>query len=164
MLDEIDLSTPENFVNHLWPLAEKSAIKLGVAPEVLLAQAALETGWGQSIIKQGSQSSHNLFNIKADPRWDGDKVEKLSLEYEKGIAVSKKSFFRAYDDLQKSFDDYVDFIQNNPRYQKALDAAENPERYLHEIHRAGYATDPKYADKIIRIMHRMNLKDNSSKT
>ncbi len=155
----LDISSPENFVKNLLPLAENAAKRIGVNPEVLVAQAALETGWGKSIIKTSVSNSFNLFNIKADSRWDGDKIEKISLEYEKGMAVNKKSAFRAYDSLQQSFDDYANFIQNNPRYDKALKAAADPEQYLHEVHKAGYATDPKYAEKIIRVMNSSNLQD-----
>jgi len=111
----LNFESPRDFVNQLWPLAEKSAQKLGVKPEVLLSQAALETGWGKSIIKDSKGSSFNLFNIKADQRWQGDKVAKVSLEYEKGTPVNRSSYFRSYDNLQQSFDDYVKFIQNNPR-------------------------------------------------
>ena len=150
---ELDLTTPERFVQSLWPMAEKSAKELGLKPEVLLAQAALETGWGQSIIQNSASSSFNLFNIKADSRWEGNKMQTSSLEYEQGTAVNRKSSFRAYDNVQQSFDDYVNFIQNNPRYQSALEVTSNPVQYLHEIHQAGYATDPNYADKIIRVMN-----------
>lgn len=155
----IDFSTPEQFVQSLWPVAEKTANKLGVNPEVLIAQAALETGWGSSVIKNKSHDSHNLFNIKADNRWDGKKIAKNSLEYEKNIAVNKTSYFRAYDNVQQSFDDYANFIQSNPRYHKALKVASDSEQYLREIHKAGYATDPKYADKIIRVMRSENVQN-----
>jgi len=157
-LKALDLTSPQKFVENLWPMAEKSAKSLGVKPEVLLAQAALETGWGQSIIANKAKSSFNLFNIKADSRWDGEKMEKSSLEYEKGIAVKRSSNFRAYENAQQSFDDYANFIKNNPRYQNALKVAENPEQYLHEIHKAGYATDPNYAKKIIQVMNSNNIK------
>lgn len=161
----LEFDSPQDFVNQLWPFAEKAAAKLGVKPEVLLSQAALETGWGKAIIKNSEGSSFNLFNIKADKRWDGDKIAKVSLEYEKGTAVNRKSYFRSYENLQQSFDDYVKFIQNNPRYQKALEYVDDSERYLHGIQKAGYATDPEYANKILRVMKsdtiQQNIKQNS---
>ncbi|MFK5985703.1 MAG: flagellar assembly peptidoglycan hydrolase FlgJ [Pseudomonadota bacterium] len=160
---QVNFASAKEFVNKLWPMAEKSAKDLGVKPEVLLAQAALETGWGQSIIKNSKTNSLNLFNIKADSRWDGDKITKLSLEYEQGHAVNKTSFFRVYDNLQDSFDDYVKFIKNNPRYEQAMTKASDPEQYLHSIHKAGYATDPNYVEKIMRVMNSSNIKEKLSK-
>jgi len=156
----LTFESPEEFVNALWPMAEKSAQKLGVKPEVLLSQAALETGWGKAVIKNSQGSSFNLFNIKADNRWEGNKIAKVSLEYENGIAVNRNSYFRSYDNLQQSFDDYVKFIQNNPRYQKALEHVDNSEQYLHGIQKAGYATDPEYANKILRVMNSDTIQQN----
>jgi len=160
----LTFESPQDFVNTLWPLAEKSAQKLGIKPEVLLSQAALETGWGKAIIKNSQGTSFNLFNIKADKRWDGDKIAKISLEYEQGTPVNRKSYFRAYDNLQQSFDDYVKFIQNNPRYQKALENVSDSERYLHDIQKAGYATDPEYANKILRVMNSDTIQQNIKQT
>lgn len=158
----LSFSSPKEFVDQLWPMAEKAANDLGVKPEVLLSQAALETGWGQSIIKNTETNSYNLFNIKADSRWDGDKMTKLSLEYENDKPVNKNSYFRVYDTLQDSFDDYVNFIKNNPRYEKAMQNVSNPEQYLHGIHKAGYATDPKYVEKIIKVMNSNSIQDKLS--
>ena len=155
--ESVSFSSAKEFVDKLWPMAEKAAEKLGVNAEVILSQAALETGWGQSIIKNSQTSSNNLFNIKADPRWNGEKIAKLSLEYENDTAVNKNSYFRMYDNLQDSFDDYVNFIKNNPRYESAIQKTNNPEQYLHEIHKAGYATDPKYVEKIMKVMNGSNI-------
>jgi len=161
----VSFANPKEFVDKLWPLAEKAAEKIGVKPEVLLSQAALETGWGQSIIKNTQTNSYNLFNIKADSRWDGERIPKLSLEYENDKPVNKNSYFRVYDTLQDSFDDYVQFIKNNPRYEKAMQKVDNSEQYLHGIHKAGYATDPEYVEKIMRVMNSNNIQDKlSSKT
>ena len=150
-------SNPKEFVDKLWPLAEKAAKTIGVKPEVLLSQAALETGWGQSMIKNTKTNSFNLFNIKADSRWQGEKINKLSLEYENDKAVNKNSDFRVYDTLQDSFDDYVQFIKNNPRYEKAMQNVNDSEQYLHGIHKAGYATDPEYVEKIMKVMNSDNI-------
>lgn len=146
-------SSPEEFVNRLWPLAKAAADKLGTTPDVILSQAALETGWGRYVLKGGEgQSSFNLFNIKADSRWDGDYVAKSALEYRHGKPVAEQSRFRAYDDYQQSFDDYVSFLQSQPRYREALRHVAHPETFVEKLHEAGYATDPQYADKIKRIM------------
>lgn len=147
-------SSPEDFVEKLWPLAQQAAEKLGTSADVILSQAALETGWGRYVLKDNEgQSSFNLFNIKADSRWDGDFVAKNALEYRNGKPVTEQSRFRSYDDYQQSFDDYVSFLQSQPRYQEALKHVARPERFVEKLHEAGYATDPQYADKIKRIMN-----------
>ncbi len=148
-----NLDTPESFIQALWPHAEKAAQNLGVQPEVLLAQAALETGWGQSVIGMAGGSSHNLFNIKADPSWDGRRVSVPTLEYMDGIAVKRNDAFRAYDSYAASFDDYVAFLRENPRYGSALRQAADPQTFLQSLQKAGYATDPHYARKIASILH-----------
>lgn len=148
-----NFSSPESFVRQLWSMAEQAAKKIGVKPEVILSQAALETGWGKHVIAQnGGKSSHNLFNIKADSRWQGDSTLVGTLEYRDGVAVKEQAKFRAYDSYQDSFNDYVDFLQTQPRYQQAIEQASDPELFIEGLHKAGYATDPAYADKIKRIM------------
>jgi flagellar protein FlgJ len=150
-----EFSSPEAFVQQLWPLAQEAASRIGQKPEVLIAQAALETGWGKSAPRHGDgSSSHNLFGIKADQRWSGSRVMVPTLEFENGVPVRRQAAFRAYDSFQDSFRDYVDFIQGNPRYQQAL-AAQDGRSYLQELQQAGYATDPKYAEKINAIVKRL---------
>lgn len=150
---ELELSSPEAFVRQLWPLAQEAAAKLGQEPHALIAQAALETGWGRHMIRRpDGSSSHNLFNIKADHRWDGEKVGVDTLEYEQGAAVKKKANFRAYDSLRDSFNDYVEFLSSSPRYQAALNGAGDGGGYFAELQKAGYATDPNYATKISSVM------------
>lgn len=147
--------TPEQFIQALWPHAINAGKRLGVDPQVLIAQAALETGWGRYTIQTSQgESSYNLFGIKADSRWQGGRVSKLSLEYKDGIAVRQQSMFRAYDSMAASFADYVNFLTTNPRYQPALTQAHDPQAYLRELQQGGYATDPRYADKILSIMSR----------
>jgi len=146
------IHSTEDFVNKLRPYAEKAAKKLGVDANVLLSQAALETGWGKSVIKaDDGSSSHNLFNIKADRAWHGPQTKVATLEYNAGIAKKEIAGFRSYDSYQESFDDYVNFIKTNPRYATAIKMAQKPERYMHELQQAGYATDPDYADKVMKI-------------
>ncbi|NOZ36922.1 MAG: flagellar assembly peptidoglycan hydrolase FlgJ [Gammaproteobacteria bacterium] len=151
-------ASPQEFVQQLMPLAQKAADKLGVKAEVLLAQAALETGWGQHISRHtDGSSSHNLFNIKAGKDWHGDRVAIRTLEYRNGLARHERAAFRAYDNYADSFSDYVDFLKSGPRYQSALQRAEDPKAFIRELHGAGYATDPDYADKVIDIMQRPML-------
>jgi flagellar protein FlgJ len=146
------IQSAEEFVRKLHPLAVQAAKELGVEPKVILAQAALESGWGRSVIKNGNgDNSFNLFNIKADKSWQGKQAQVATLEFDQGIAKKVNAGFRSYDSFKESFRDYVDFIKSNPRYSNALKKAGNAEQYMHELQRAGYATDPKYADKVIGI-------------
>ena len=143
----------EEFLRKLWPHAEAAARELGVAPEALLAQAALETGWGRHIMPGADgQPSYNLFGIKADRGWDGQLVNMSTVEYKDGVAMKTRAAFRAYGSYTESFTDYVEFLKANPRYQKALAAASDPEAFVEELQRAGYATDPAYAAKLKRIL------------
>ncbi|MAZ88275.1 MAG: flagellar assembly peptidoglycan hydrolase FlgJ [Cellvibrionaceae bacterium] len=158
--EDLSLSSPDTFIQQLYPMAEKAAAKLGVDPRALLSQAALETGWGQHMIKgaQG-ENSHNLFGIKANNGWGGEVATVQTLEYRNGIPQQQVANFRSYDSYQQSFDDYVEFIQSNGRYQKALDSASSTEDYLRQLQSAGYATDPNYANKILDIAERNFSKD-----
>jgi flagellar protein FlgJ len=143
-----------DFVQKLYPCAVQAAKELGVEPKVLLAQAALETGWGRSVIKNSDgSSSFNLFNIKASKAWHGGQAQVSTLEFEQGIAKKVNAGFRSYASFQESFQDYVDFIKSNPRYGNALQQVGNGERYLQALQQAGYATDPNYADKVMGIYH-----------
>lgn len=145
--------SPEAFVDALWPVAEQAAAKINLPPEALLAQAALETGWGRHVMQHGTgDSSHNLFGIKADSRWQGDKVMVSTLEYRDGVALNTRANFRAYESFEHSFSDYVDFVRRNPRYRQALAQTNDPKAYFSALQEAGYATDPAYAQKIQRIL------------
>ena len=140
------------FMSQLLPYAQQAANDLGVDANVLLAQAALETGWGRSVIRnpQG-ESSFNLFNIKADRSWKGNQTRVSTLEYDGAVARREMAGFRSYASYKESFDDYVDFIKSNPRYGDALKKAGNAAQYVRELQKAGYATDPRYAEKIMSI-------------
>jgi len=145
-------SSPEEFIRQLMPAAESAAKTLGLAPEILIAQAALETGWGKFVIQDDSgKSSNNLFGIKADQRWQGESALTTTHEYVEGNRLTVKEPFRAYDSVEDSFNDYVSFVSNSPRYQSAVNSADKGENYLKELQAAGYATDPNYAEKITRI-------------
>ena len=145
--------SPQAFVDDLWPQARDAAADLGVNPEVLIAQAALETGWGKSMLRgvDGS-NSFNLFGIKADASWQGRKVFSDTVEYHDGLMRKERAAFRAYDSPAESFNDYVDFLRSNPRYKTALKAVADNENFTAALQQAGYATDPKYANKINNII------------
>jgi flagellar protein FlgJ len=147
----------DGFTKNLYGMAKNAAEKLGVEPEILLAQAALETGWGKKVSAAGDKNSFNLFNIKADNRWSGESVNVTTMEVRDGLAVKERAAFRAYESPKHSFDDYVDFISNSPRYEKAVNS-ENSESYIRNLSEAGYATDPDYAEKILKISNSDNFR------
>ena len=148
-MPEPQYKAPKDFVTALTADAKRVEEKLNIPFEVVIAQAALETGWGQKIIKtESGQSSNNLFNIKADKRWNGDKTNKETLEFEHGAMVKKREPFRVYESIGESVNDYINFLTNSERYKDALDKADDVEHFLHNLQGAGYATDPKYAEKI----------------
>ncbi|CAH0525154.1 flagellar assembly peptidoglycan hydrolase FlgJ [Vibrio hippocampi] len=152
----ISFDSPESFVTSLKPYADKAAKSLGVEPSLLIAQAALETGWGKKVIVNSQGSSNNLFNIKADRSWKGDKVATQTLEYHQNIPVQERAAFRSYDSYEQSFNDYVEFLNRNPRYQTALNRNQGSEAFIRDIHSAGYATDPSYADKVLRVKNKID--------
>lgn len=139
------------FAQVMLPYAKTVADELGIDPKVLVAQAALETGWGRSIIQgRDGVNSHNLFGIKAH-RWQGDEVYVATHEYRGGQRAKEMAAFRRYDSYEHSFNDYVDFLRTNPRYKNALANVHSPESFTKELQRAGYATDPYYARKILKL-------------
>lgn len=150
MMQSPTFEQPKDFVSALTADAKRVQDKIKVPFEVVIAQAALETGWGQKIIKTNSgESSNNLFNIKADSRWAGEKTHKETLEFENGAMVKKREPFRVYDSIGQSVDDYLNLLTKSERYQGALENSTNVEQFLHKLQSAGYATDPDYAKKII---------------
>ena len=147
-----NIADPETFIKSLWPLAVNAAEEIGVTPQVLIAQAALETGWGQYIAKdENGNSSHNLFNIKAGSAWQGNTVTLATTELKNGTAVKEYAAFRAYDSYNGGFEDYVALVKHNPRYQQAMVNSASEKDYVVALQKAGYATDPDYSDKILQI-------------
>ena len=148
----------ESFIRSIWDHAKSAAEKIGLNPAVMVAQAALETGWGKHIIsKADGTSSNNLFNIKSDKSWQGDKASKVTLEFEQGVPVKKHASFRSYQSIKDSVNDFVDFLNENPRYQNALKNTAEPAAFLDSLQKAGYATDPNYANKIKQVLKRVEL-------
>jgi flagellar protein FlgJ len=139
------------FLRELAPHAASAAQRLGVEPRALLAQAALESGWGRHVIRAADgQSSHNYFGIKAGREWPGARVRVPTTEFLGGRAVNVMAEFRTYPDAASAFSDYAEFIAANPRYHAVRDAA--PHDFARELEAAGYATDPAYASKIMAIL------------
>ncbi|NGY04411.1 flagellar assembly peptidoglycan hydrolase FlgJ [Solimonas terrae] len=144
--------TPEAFVQAILPHAERAARELGVPARVLVAQAALETGWGKHAIKDADgKSSFNFFGIKSDRRWQGDAVSTTTTEFVDGEEQRQQADFRSYDSAGEAFDNYVDFLKSNPRYAQALNHGGSASHFVQGLQNAGYATDPAYADKIMKI-------------
>ncbi|MBL4828137.1 MAG: flagellar assembly peptidoglycan hydrolase FlgJ [Spongiibacteraceae bacterium] len=149
----------KSFVDKVYPLAQEAAKELGIEPKVLIAQAALETGWGRKITQAANtDSSFNLFNIKADSRWEGESVAVPTIEFREGLPVKEYAAFRRYSSPAESFNDYVAFVKNNTRYSDAV-ASTDSESYIQHLSKAGYATDPNYADKVMKIANSKQLKE-----
>ena len=143
---------PTDFARDVWPHAERAGQALGIAPQSLLAQAALETGWGSRVItRPDGSSSLNLFGIKASGGWGGDSVAQTTLEYRDGVAQRETARFRAYPDLAAAFDDYVAFIGGKSRYADVPGSGSDARAFGNALQQAGYATDPAYAEKIARV-------------
>ena len=143
--------SPERFVASIWSHAQDAARELGVDPRALVAQAALETGWGRRTIQRNDGgSANNLFGIKATG-WTGERATVTTHEYTTGVRHTERADFRAYASPAESFADYVRLLKQNPRYRQALEAGGDVRRFAGALQRAGYATDPRYADKLSAI-------------
>lgn len=141
-----------DFVRTMWPHAQRAASQLGVDPNALVAQAALETGWGRAVPSQsGGSSSFNLFGIKAGSSWEGATANVPTLEFEEGVAVRRVERFRAYDSPADSFSDYAKLIGGNPRYENARGAGGDVATFASALQDGGYATDPNYAQKVVAV-------------
>lgn len=146
-------NTPEEFVAAILPHAQRAGRELNVDPQAIVAQAVLETGWGQRQIKDGQgNNSFNLFGIKAGSAWEGDVARKRTLEYRNGIAAPEYASFRSYSSLQHAFDDYVKFLKDRSRYDGVYEQAKDAKQWGFALQKAGYATDPKYGNKIASIL------------
>ncbi|MFJ3316075.1 flagellar assembly peptidoglycan hydrolase FlgJ [Herbaspirillum huttiense] len=143
----------EAFQNRLQADAEMASKMTGIPAKFMLAQAALETGWGKKeIITRDGRSAHNLFGIKATGNWTGKVVEATTIEYINGKPQKRVEKFRAYDSYADAFKDYANLLRSNPRYEKVLASAQDAHGFAYGLQRAGYATDPHYAEKLSRII------------
>ena len=141
------------FVSELTPYAEQASRETGIPAKFMLAQAALETGWGRkTLTNEDGTPSHNLFGIKAGRGWNGKVARSMTTEYENGVAVKKREPFRAYNSYAESFKDYANLISTNPRYQRVLENGIDAAGFAQGLQNAGYATDPQYAAKLKRII------------
>jgi flagellar protein FlgJ len=149
-------TSKSDFVSQMLPHAEAAARELGVDPHALLAQAALETGWGKSMpCNAAGECSFNLFGIKAGSQWSGASVNVPTLEFEEGIAVRKVERFRAYESPAESFRDYARLIGGNARYENAVGTGDNVAAFASALQQGGYATDPNYARKLVAVANEL---------
>lgn len=153
-LPSIDSAPPASreFVNRVWPHAYEASRATGIPAHFMVAQAALETGWGKSEPRfSDGRPSYNLFGIKAGKNWNGAVVEAVTSEYVDGSTQKQVERFRAYASYAEAFRDYASLLTSNPRYA-AVVGSQDPSAFARGLQKAGYATDPMYAAKLERII------------
>ena len=140
------------FASSLLPHARAAAQQLGVAPECVVAHAALESGWGKRAIRNSDGSdSHNLFGIKAGSDWQGKTTTIMTTEYSGGVAQKRMETFRSYDSYADAFSDYAKVLKGSPRYRNVLNQGQNMYGFAQGLQSGGYATDPRYARKLVDV-------------
>lgn len=148
----------QQFLASIKPWTEETGARLGVAPEIVAAHAALESGWGQHLLRQSTGAdTNNLFGIKAGGKWQGDVASNVTTEYEagSGTALKKTERFRSYPDQASAFRDYAQVLLDNPRYRAALNTGADAGAFAQGLARGGYATDPNYAAKLTQLAARL---------
>lgn len=150
-------SSREEFVRELWPHAEAAGRMLGVSPATIVSHAALETGWGRSLPQQADgRTSYNLFGIKTGSAWGGASAPASTLEFRGGTMVRSTEQFRAYGSLAEGMADYARLLGDSPRYAAARNTGSDVGAFAGALQRAGYATDPQYADKLRAVAAQVN--------
>ncbi len=156
------LSTGEHaaqFVSQVLPTIRRAAQALGVDPLGLLAQAALETGWGQRMPRTADGSpSLNMFGVKAGEEWSGPRAVADTVEFNGGVAVQRRTAFRAYGSIEESVGDFANLLANSPRYRAAIATGGNAQAYVESIAKSGYATDPEYGNKLNQVLNSGTLR------
>lgn len=152
-------TTPKEFVNAMWPHAVEASRASGIPAHFLIGHAALESGWGQREMRAADGSpSHNLFGIKAGASWKGAVAEVPTTEYVNGVAQKVTARFRAYDSYADAFRDYADTLRGNSRYEHLFSDGLDVTGFARGLQQAGYATDPQYASKLIRVLNGTTLR------
>lgn len=140
------------FIAQLAQPAKIASQQSGIPHHLILAQAALESGWGQrQILTRDGKPSYNVFGIKAGGSWQGETTDIMTTEYEHGEAKKVRASFRVYGSYLEAITDYVKLLTNNPRYA-AVSNAQTAEQGAHALQEAGYATDPRYAQKLVGMI------------
>jgi flagellar protein FlgJ len=143
----------KDFQDKLASHAEKASVETGIPAKFMLGQAALESGWGRREIKAlDGTPSHNIFGMKATSSWKGKTVDVVTTEYVNGVATSKMQKFKAYDSYSDAFKDYAKLLTRNPRYENVIANAKDASSFAYGLQKAGYATDPQYANKLSKII------------
>jgi peptidoglycan hydrolase FlgJ len=151
------ITSRKQFIEQLSPAADAAGRELGVDPRHILAQAALETGWGRSVpVTASGESSFNYFGIKVNSQWQGQSVTVATVEYENGVPITKQEKFKAYSNPEEAFSDYVALLRDNPRYANALQTGADSQSFAKGLIQGGYATDPAYAQKVSAIAQKLN--------
>ena len=146
--------SPAEFVHRMMPPIRRIAAVLGVDPMGILAQAALETGWGQRMPRHADgSSSHNVFGVKAGDEWTGARASADSMEVADGVATPRRTTFRAYGSIEESVNDFASLLKSSPRYRDVIAAGGSAAGYIASMGKSGYATDPDYANKLNQILH-----------
>lgn len=147
--------TQVEFVKQHTQAAREASATTGIPASFMVAQAAHESGWGRrEIARADGRPSFNLFGIKATPGWAGPVTEITTTEYHNGRPLKVKAQFRVYDSYEAAFKDYASLLKNSPRYSQVVaQSGSTAQTFAHGLQRAGYATDPAYADKLIRVIH-----------
>jgi flagellar rod assembly protein/muramidase FlgJ len=146
--------TPQAFVALLSPPAVASMQGTNIPAGFVIAEGALESGWGTSGL---ANQANNLFGVKADASWTGDTLSMPTKEFINGQEVTVQALWRKYATLQDCFDDHAQFFIVNPRYAAALVCGRDSIAFANAVQAAGYATDPLYAQKLTEIINAHNL-------
>lgn len=144
---------PSEFIMRLASGAVASAKASGVPASITIAQAALESAWGESGL---TKAGNNLFGIKADSLWRGQTLTMNTKEFIKGQWVVVPALWRKYPSWQASMEDHAAFLRRNPRYKACFLCTTAP-AFAKALVQAGYATDPEYANKLITLMDKHQL-------
>ncbi|MDM3168834.1 flagellar assembly peptidoglycan hydrolase FlgJ [Citrobacter sp. Cf111] len=163
--DQLLSGDSKDFLAQLSLPAKLASQQSGVPHHLILAQAALESGWGQrQIRRENGEPSFNIFGVKASGSWKGPTTEITTTEYENGEAKKVKARFRVYSSYLEALSDYVGLISRNPRYA-AVTAAATAEQGAQALQNAGYATDPNYARKLTSMIQQLkSMSEKVSKT
>ncbi|MEF7613075.1 flagellar assembly peptidoglycan hydrolase FlgJ [Aquincola sp. MAHUQ-54] len=147
-------ATAQEFVERVSGDAKAAEAATGIPAAFMISQAALETGWGKKEIKMADGSnSFNLFGIKAGGSWTGPTAEITTTEFIDGKATKVKAKFRAYSSYEEAFNDYGKLMKESPRYQNVVANSNSAHGFAQNLQKAGYATDPQYAEKLGRVIN-----------
>jgi peptidoglycan hydrolase FlgJ len=159
-LDRLDkpVRIPEKgaagFVQQHTQAAEQAEAQTGIPASFMIAQAAHESGWGRKeILHADGAPAHNLFGVKAGASWTGPVAEVTTTEYVGGVARKVTAKFRAYASYAESFADYAKLMKDSPRYAGVVAQAQTASGFAQGLQKAGYATDPAYAEKLTRVIN-----------